>query len=878
MNPAGGAPGAEPSTLTLPLALQRAAIAYQRGDWSEAERLCRLILDARADYFDALLLLGAIVAQTRRTLEAVELLSRAVAVNSNSAEAYSNLGNALADLKRDEEALESYQRAIVLKPASADLYINRGNLLAGLKRYAAALESFEQAIALKPDHAEAHSNRGGALNCLMRHEAALESYERAIALKPDFTEAYYNRGNSLSALNCHSAALESYDRAIALAPSYVEAYNNRGVALANLKRYEAALESYERAITLNPEYAEGFDNRGVAFAELERHEEALESYDRAIALKPAYAKAYFNRGVALAELKRHEAALDSYEKAIAHKSDYAEAYCNRGVLLAELNRHVEALESYERAIVLKPDYAEAHNNRGVALVALKQYEAALESYGLAMTLGPDHAETYNNRGIAFTHLKRLEEATQSFESALRLKPDFQFLYGTWLHTKMKMCDWSDLETHFSHLVKRIERDEKASPLFPILAIPSTLELRRRAAQIWVQARHPACNTPPASARRPHHDKIRIAYVSADFREHPVSHLMVEVFEQHNSDKFEWIAISLQPHDESPISHRVRSAFAQFIDVSRMSDLEVAHLMRGLEVDIAVDLMGFTGDARTGIFAYRPAPIQVNYLGDAGTMGVSYMDYVLADQIVIPESHRSFYTEKIAYMPHTYLPRDSTCKSGNIPLARSAAGLPPSGFVFCSFNSPFKLNPGFFAIWMRLLEKILDSVLWLSDVSDIAKRNLVREAQRRGVAPERLIFARRTERVEDHLARLTLADLFLDTLPLNACTTASDALWAGVPVLTCMGDTFPGRVAASLLNAMGLHKLIAETPELYEKLAIELAANPDKLAEIRQKLINNRVATPVFDTRLFARHVEAAYTMMYERYIAGLPLDHIYVPA
>jgi predicted O-linked N-acetylglucosamine transferase (SPINDLY family) len=404
-----------------------------------------------------------------------------------------------------------------------------------------------------------------------------------------------------------------------------------------------------------------------------------------------------------------------------------------------------------------------------------------------------------------------------------------------------------------------------------------LELQRKSAEIWVNDRYPASRIFPPIAKRARQEKIRIAYYSADYHNHATAYLMAELFELHDRNRFELVAFSFGPHQKDDMSARVSSAFDRFVDVRDKSDAEVAQLSRDMEVDIAIDLKGFTADQRAGIFALRAAPIQVSFIGYPGTMGADYMDYLIADHTLIPEVSRQCYTEKIAYLPNSYQVNDRKRVIADKRYTREELGLPPTGFVYCCFNNNYKITPDTFEGWMRILKQVQGSVLWLLEDNPTAANNLRKEAEARGVGAQRLIFAPRMP-LPEHLARHRAADLFMDTLPCNAHTTASDALWAGLPVLTCAGESFASRVAASLLTAIDLPELVTTTQEQYETLAIDLATKPEKLAKIGGKLEANRFTTPLFDTVEFVRHIEAAYTQIYERYQADLPPDHIHVPA
>jgi protein O-GlcNAc transferase len=736
-------------------------------------------------------------------------------------------------------------------------------------------ELFSKAIRVDPDVADVHNNRGAALRDLRRPDEAVASYDRAIALKPDYAESYFNRGNALSDLKRPDEAVASYDKAIALKPDHVGAYTNRGAALKELKRLDEALASYDKAISLNPGYADAYNNHGIALDALKRFDEALVSYDRAIALNPGFADARNNRGAALRELKRFDQALASFDEAIALKPDFAEAYDNRGNVLNDLNRLDEALSSYDQAISLKPDYADAYNNRGGTLRELKRLDEAVASFDQAIALKPDLAAAYNNRGYALKDLKRLNEAFASFDKALSLEPGSPGLEGMRLHTKLHICDWTGFDVECAHLTSSVRNMKVSTQPWVFTGISSSPDDQLLCARSWVAEKFPRSQKMIWQGEKYRHDRIRIAYVSADFHQHATSYLMAGMFECHDKSKFEVTAISIGPQDNSEMRQRLKHSFDAFIDAATLSDDKIASLIREREIDLLIDLKGFTQDARSEIFARRPAPVQVNYLGYPGTMGAEYIDYIIADQTLIPGEDRKFYTEKIAALPNSYQANDRNRAISDKVFSRADCGLPSQGFVFCCFNNNYKILPGMFDCWIRILKQVDGSVLWLLDDNASASRNLRAEAVARGVSADRLVFAERMP-LPEHLARHQLADLFLDTLPCNAHTTASDALWAGLPVLTCLGETFAGRVAASLLNAVGLPELITNR-DAYEQVAIDLAQHPEKLSLIKARLAANRLTTPLFDTTLFTGHIEAAYTAMYERHQAGLAPDHIVAP-
>jgi predicted O-linked N-acetylglucosamine transferase (SPINDLY family) len=666
-----------------------------------------------------------------------------------------------------------------------------------------------------------------------------------------------------------------YEQILEIQPGNVDALHLLGVIAAQMRNPRKAVELIDKAIELNPNSAAAYNNRGSALKELGRFEEALADYDRAIAIEAGYAEAHFNRGVVLYELKQLAAALASYAQAIAVKPNFAGAYYNRGIVLRELRQFDAALASYDRAIAIKADYVEAYLNRGNVLSDLQQFPAALASYDRVISIRPDYAAAHMSRANVFLDLKQYETAIAAFDQAAALKPDFKFLQGLRRHARMQVCDWGDFDVDVTNLHAGIERRELVSHPFPLLALLESGLSHRKAAELYVREECPPNPALAAIPARPRHDRIRIGYFSADFRDHPVATLAAELFETHDRSRFETTAFSFGPDTQDTMRRRMERAFDRFIDVRGSSNEDIALLARSLEIDIAVDLMAFTQKCRPQIFALRAAPVQVNFLGYPGTMGAPYMDYLIADQTLIPEGSRSHYSEKIIYLPHSYQVNDAKRPVADRRFTREDLGLPPSGFVFCCFNNSYKITPATFDSWMRILRRVEGSVLWLLEDNASVAKNLRREALRRNVHAERLVFARRVP-MPEHLARLRAGDLFIDTLPYNAHTTASEALWVGLPVVTCLGETFAGRVAASLLKAIGLPELITSNREQFVELAVELATDAQRLASIRQKLADNRLTTPLFDAQLFAKHIEAAYTLIDERYHAGLPAEHTYI--
>jgi predicted O-linked N-acetylglucosamine transferase (SPINDLY family) len=627
-----------------------------------------------------------------------------------------------------------------------------------------------------------------------------------------------------------------------------------------------AVELYRQIADASPDQFVALSNRGVALEQLGRLDEALASIDAALAIKPDYADAFYNRGIVLLRIKRFEEALASCDRALVIQPRYAEALSNRGIAMMELNRLDGALASFDAALAIKPDYAEAFYNRGIVLMKLERPGEALKSFDSALAARPDYTAAFFNRGVALQGVRRHEEALAVFDRVLAADPDHAHALSALATSALETCDWTRTENILGRLQRRIGEQQGFIAPFILLFYNDDPSLQMQCAKNFVRHQVPAMSPlQMRPARR--HDKIRIAYLSADFRNHPMSHLMAELFELHDRGRFEVIGISFGPDDRSDIRARVISAFDQFHDVRAGSDRDIAALVSDLEVDIAIDLMGHTRNSRPGIMAHRGAPIQVSYLGLPATTGADFIDYVIADNIVLPLDQQQFYSEQIVHLPDTYWVNDSKLKIGERVPTRAEAGLPEQGFVFCCFNKAAKITAPVFEVWMRLLATIDGGVLWLLRDNAVAEGNLRNAAAGHGIDPARLVFAEKLE-LDRHLARHRLADLFLDTLPYNAHTTASDALAAGLPLVTCLGATFSGRVAASLLRAVGLPELVTRTLTEYEALALRLARDGEYLAHVRSRLAQNRKTFPLFDTDRFRRHIEAAYVTMYQRWQRG----------
>lgn len=694
---------------------------------------------------------------------------------------------------------------------------------------------------------------------------------RAISVLPDNAAAHLNHALALSGLGRPAAALAAVDAALVREAGNAAAWNTRGQLLWRLGRMREAVNSYDRALALKPD-ATAHNNRGVALAALGEDAAALGAYDAALTLDPGYAGAHNNRAAALRKLRRNEDALAACETALRIDPDLAAAWNNRGLALAELHQTENALSSYARALELQPELAEAHNNRGLALAVLGRLPEALASYDRAVALRPDDADAHNNRAAALLGVKDYAGAAQAFDRVAALEPGRPFLAGARLHAQSMMCDWRGRAAALADIEGALAGGRSASATFPLLATSDSPALHRRAAEVWSRTTCPPNEAlgpiPPRRSR----DKIRVGYFSMDFRQHAVASLTAGLFESHDRSRFETIGFSFGPDSGDAMRRRLEGAFDRFLDLRTASDRDIAAQARALEIDIAVDLAGYTHGARPGIFALRAAPIQASYIGYPGTMGAPYIDYIIADNILVPPEARAHYAEKVVALP-CFQANDARRAPPTHTLARAKLGLPAAGFVFCCLNAPYKIAPETFASWMRILKAVAHSVILLSGGGEITMANLRREAVAHGVAPERIVFAERVPEA-DYLARFRAADLFLDTLPYNAHTTASDALWAGLPVLTRVGASYAGRVGASLLTAVGLPELITQSGAAYESLAIDLARAPERISAIRARLERERGTALLFDTARFTRHLERAYIEMHARHSHGRAPDHI----
>jgi predicted O-linked N-acetylglucosamine transferase (SPINDLY family) len=735
-----------------------------------------------------------------------------------------------------EEAWQLARQYGALAAPSFDSLHLIGTLALQTGRLAEAIHKLGEAVAVNPSSFAAYNDYGIALAAAGNYSLALASYGRSLELAPDFADAHFNLGTALFDQGQLDPALQAFRAAFLADPSHFRALSHSGLVHFCQGDYAKALDRYQAAVALAPDDPFIHAYIGDALRDSQRSDEAIESYDRALKLDPTMAEVSNGRGSALAQLRRFDEALASYETALGVRADFAEAWMNRGNVLSELGRHAEARESYRRSVNLRPQFAEAH------------YKWADMERGLG---DPD-------------------TAGRLYDLAMEQNPMLPYLRGTRLHCRMQLCDWRDFDRELRHLQADIESGVPSCPPFALLGLLGSAALQRRAAEIYVE--HELGNGSAAPPQRYGGGKIRLGYFSADFCNHPVAHLTAALFETHDRGAFEVLAFSYGQNTGDAMRLRLQRSFDRFIDVGPLSDEEIAGRARAEGIDIAIDLGGFTSNARPGIFAARAAPIQMGYLGYMATSGAPYMDYLIADRLLVPHGARPHVSEKIVYLPVFQANDPHRCVSAR-RFGSAEFKLPDDVFVYCCFNAPYKITPLIFAAWMRILSRVPRAVLLLYGANVRVTQNLRAAAEKAGIAPDRLVFGAALP-LPEYLARFRIADLFLDTAPYNAGTTAADALWMGLPVLTLAGEAPASRMGASLLHACGLDELVTYSLAGYEERAVDLAVHPGVLEELKGRLIAERQQLPLFAIKELTQSLEAAFVVAVERRRQGVPNEDI----
>ena len=811
-------------------ALNAALHHHQSGRLEQAATLYSKILEADPRHADANHLLGVIAFQLGRNEVAADLIGMAIAANRSNPAFHSNLGNALNGMGRQDDALAAYDTALRLRPDYADAHYNRGNVLRDMGRLGDALAACDKALRLRPDYADAYYSRGNVLRDMGRLDDALTAYDGALRLRPDYAEAYNNRGNALLGMGRLDDALAAYDGALRLRPDYADAHYNRGNVLQDMARLDDALAAYDTALQLRPDLAETHNNRGNTLREMGHLDDALAAYDTALSLRPDYADAHNNRGNALLGMGRLGDALAAYDGALRLRPDFADAHYNRGNALQDMARFDDALAAYDTALSLRPGHAETHNNRGNTLQSLARFDDALAAYDTALSLRPGHVETHNNRGNALQAIARLDDALAAYDTALSLRPGYADAHSNKL-----------LALHYGAFDAR-----------------GAIAAQARAFGAGVNR----AGAPQAFANTPIPDRrLRIGYVSGDLRRHPVGYFLQSILRNHASDAVEVFCYSNNLKDDD-LTASFQSEADHWRRLRGLTDEAAAGLIRADAIDILVDMSGHTALNRLPLFARRPAPVQVSWLGYFGTTGLTAMDYVLADRFVVPPGEEDAFTEQVWRMPGSYLcfmPPDM-----DVPVrSRDVQG----PVTFGSFNNLAKLSPHTVSLWARVVQSVPQSRLLLktSQLADAAVCQAVRERfAGHGIEADRLVLEGPSPRA-DLLASYNRVDIALDPYPYGGGTTTAEALWMGAPVVTLRGGTWTGRVSESILSTVGLSDLVAGSQEAYVDLAAKLAADQDRRAALHATLRSRLEESPFCDGAGFTRQLEDACRGMWKQW-------------
>lgn len=909
----------------LPDLFNMAHEQYQLGYYREALRICEQLYATDAYRTDNLLLLGALHFQLGNLSESIFYNQQCIRVDPNFAEAYGNLGNALKELGDVLGAVQFYLKAIKLHPRFSDAYNNLANSYMQLGQTHEAIETYKMALVLDPSLVDAHSNLGNLYKVQGRLEDAKSCYTQAIRVKPTFAIAWSNLAGVFKDDGQLALAIEHYEEAIRLAPDFADAHSNLGNVLKESGRLHDAIAAYKRAIAIRPDFAIAHGNLASSYYDAGQLELAVQTFRHAIQLEPNFPDAYNNLGNALRELGQLEHAINCYRTALRLKPDHPHAYNNLGNALKDKGMVKEAIHCYTTAARLLPNFAAAHSNLGSVLKEQGKLDQALAHYQEAITIDRTFADAYSNMGNVFKDLARLDEAISCYSTAIRLKPNFPDAYSNlasaykdggrlddaitcyrkaialrpnfpdafanYFHSMMFICDWTsrdaDLKTLLAFLDAQLAVDNVLPSVQPFHALVYPLSLQRFLDISRRYAERAKLNVSLVEMpllrykSKKSSERIRIGYVSSDLGNHPLAHLMQSVFGMHDARKFEVFCYATTPDDGSVWRRKIAGDVEHFKDISAVVHHgDAARLIHADGIHILINLNGYTKGARSEIFALQPAPIQVSYMGFCGTLGADYIQYMVGDRVVVPPAHRRFFTEKIIEMPHSYFVNDHKQSARDVldvercP-TRAHYGVPEDAFVFCNFNQVYKIDPLTFTTWMRILQRVPNSILWLLRFPPIAEANIRAEAAARGIKGHRLHFTDVAPK-DEHLKRGYLADLFLDTPECNAHTTGCDILWGGTPMITMAKERMACRVASSLLRAASLPELITSTLDEYEELAVALASDMDRLWELRRRLEDDRTQCPLFDTQRWVRNLEAGLTMAWERHESGHEPDHIIV--
>jgi len=768
------------------------------------------------------------------------------------------------------------QRILQAYPLTYPALQIMGLVKASQSNHLEAIKYFKKALKINSSDPALLYNLANALVSLNNFSEAIPYFEKLTKISPSNAEGWLSLGKCFSFIGRKQHAIDVIDHALQFDANNIQMLMLKGCALRDLSQFDDAVQIFNRVLALDSGHFPAWLDLGHALGQLGRPEDALQANDQAIDILPDNADAWCNRGVYLIALKRYEEALFANEKAIEFFPEHGTAWLNKGGVLRKLRRYEEALTALDKAVELRPNNAETWLNMGGNLHEICKYEIAVWASERAIELNSSLPDAWFNMAISLCFLKRYSEALGAFNKAIECGANNNTLLGNLVHTKQLLGDWQNIGCTLSNLLEGLKKSTLVISPFVLLSLLDNPRLQLHASKIFIGDLSELRLAPYKKSLKGN-QKIRIGYFSSDFREHPVGVLMAELIERHDRDRFEVYGFSIKASKEGDqVKERLIKAFDHFISLEDMSESEMIVKARESNLDIAIDLNGHTEGSRTAIFLSGVALVQVNFLGYAGTMGANCYNYIVADPIAVPSEWWECYSEKVAYLPNSYLMYDTPQKVPSIAPSRRDLGLPEQGLIFCGFHNSYKISKEILQSWARVLRAVDGSVLWLSENNAEFKKNILQEFSLEGIKKERIIFAPRLDFMGDHLARLKQADLFLDVWPYNAHSTAMDALYVGVPIVTKIGNAFASRVGASLLTTAGVPELITRSQEEYEALAIDLAMSPAKLAEIRTRLQSQEARSKLFNTQQFARDLENLFTQMHLKSKQDLPPENLYV--
>ena len=768
---------------------------------------------------------------------------------------------------------ESILKSIIKnEEKNSNIYLILGLINIQRKNFQLAIDHLKKAAYLEPNNQQIQYNLAKVLDDFGFSEEALLCHEKVIAIDPKNSDAFLNYGITLSKLGFEDKAIEIYNKALNLDENSQKIIYNKVISLKKLGRYEEAIDLIELLLKQNPDFSDWWFLKAFTLQENKLFHEAIECLSLIISQNPNNTDLLNRKGICLHELKRYEEAISLFHQILIIDSNFVNAYINLCNSYNVLKEHNRALYYINRAIYLIPDSYEAMINKSAVLHDLKCFEDSIECSNNALLTEPNGYQAWINKGASLHELKKYNEGLNCFYHAQVLNPKIETLIGHILSTKIKICDWAEFSNYIDLVINHIKEEKYVCDPFTLLSVIDDPDIQKKCSEIFASNGSNVLSSFTPSLYVPS-NKINLGYFSSDFHNHATGYLIAELFELHNKDEFNLYAFSFGTQFFDETRKRLTVPFNEFIDVSSQSDDDIRNLCHTLKIDIAIDLKGYTNSARHNIFNKKIAPIQINYLGYPGTMGNKNYDYIIADSFVIPQFLTSCYTEKIIFMPDTYQVNDSKQIYNKSNISKSEMQLPDNVFIFCCFNNNYKINQTVFKIWMQILTSVKFSVLWLYEDNIWARDNLIKEAIKHNISPDRLVFGGQLPH-QEHLSRYHHADLFLDTWPCNAHTTASDALRSGLPLVTLCGKSFACRVGASLLSTVGLPELITYNEDEYKNLAIELAIDNDKLLKTKEKLQKSLKDNSLTNTLIYTKNLERGYKIALENFKSGKTAENI----